>query len=82
MKQPTKNEITNKLNDLFLDKISRESVSEWAMEYIKNDKDIDIKDINAWHYLVAISVIDLMISPGKYLYTKEDINDWINKFSN
>ena len=73
MKQPDKNEITNRVNDAILGKICREDVGKWAMEYIRNDSEIEIMDIDAWHYLVAISNIDEMISPDDYLYTEDDI---------
>lgn len=73
MRQPTKNDITNKLNNVIIGKISREDVGEWAMGYIHNDTNVEIEDINAWHYLVAVSNIDEMISPDEYLYDKNDI---------
>ena len=73
LKQPTKQEITNKLNDVIMGRISREDVSKWAMEYIRNDGDVYIEDVDSWHYLVAISNIDEMLSPNEYLYDESDI---------
>ena len=80
MKQPTKQEITNKLNDVLMGRISREKVSDWAMEYIRNDEDVYIEDVNSWHYLVAISNIDEMISPTEYLYNECDIAKFIEEY--
>ena len=73
MKQPNKNEITNRIYEVLTGKVSRENVSEWAMRYIRNDSEIEIEDVEAWHYLVAISNIDEMISLDEYLYNDDDI---------
>ena len=80
MKQPTKQEITKKLNEVIMGRISREDVSEWAMEYIRNDGDVYIENVNSWHYLVAISNIDEMLSPNEYLYNECDIAKFIEKY--
>lgn len=81
MKQPTKQEITSKLNDVIMGQISREDVSGWAMEYIRNDGNVYIEDLNSWHYLVAISKIDEMLSPNKYLYDECDISKFIKEYN-
>lgn len=80
MKQPTKYEITKKINLVLEKNISREDVGEWAINLIRNDKNIYIEDIDAWHYLVAISNIDEMIEPGKYLFSEEDIRDMVRVY--
>jgi hypothetical protein len=81
MEQPTKIEIDNKLNELIEEKILREDISEWALYYIRNDENIEIVDLNAWRYLVAISNVDEMISPTNYLYAIEDIQQWMKEYS-
>lgn len=81
MEQPTKIEINNKLNELIEEKILREDISEWALYYIRNDENIEIVDLNAWRYLVAISNVDEMISPNNYLYAIEDIQQWMKEYS-
>lgn len=80
LKQPTKQEITKKLNDVIMGRISREDVSEWAMEYIQNDGEIYIENVDSWHYLVAISNIDEMLSPNEYLYNEYDIAKFIEEY--
>ena len=80
MKQPKKQEITQKLNDVIMGRISREDVSEWAMEYMRNDGEIYIENVDAWHYLVAISNIDVMLSPKEYLYNESDIVKLIEEY--
>lgn len=81
MEQPTKIEIDNKLNELIEERILREDISEWALYYIRNDENIEIVDLNAWRYLVAISNVDEMISPNNYLYAIEDIQQWMKEYS-
>lgn len=81
MTQPTKAEITEKLQGVLNSVYRREFVGEWALNYITNDDTIEISDINAWNYLVDISSIDLMLSPTEYLYSKEDIKSWIENYN-
>lgn len=81
MKQPTKGEITHKVK-MFLDgKSNREDIGSWAFNFIRNDDQIIIDDVEAWHYLVEISYIGEMIAPGEYLFAKEDIEDMVKKYS-
>lgn len=73
MNQPTKQAITQKLEAMFSGTLVREAVCDWARTYIANDAEIAVRDIAAWHYLVAISGIDEQVSPGQYLFSEEDI---------
>ncbi len=77
MIQPRKDEITNKLKKVINNEITREEVGTWAYDFISNDENVEVNDLEAWHYLVSISVIDIMIAPNKYLYSIEDIEAWI-----
>ena len=81
MKQPTKEEITQNVKMLLDGKKNREDICSWAINFIRNDERIIIDDVEAWHYLVEISNIDEMIAPGEYLFSKEDIDDMIKKYS-
>lgn len=80
MKQPTREEITQKIQLVLNEKITRESVYEWAQNYIRNDDIIELEDIDAWHYLIAISNIDEMIAPNNYLFDKEDIQNIMKEY--
>lgn len=80
MKQPTREEITQKIEKVLDGSLTREAVCMWAMDYIENDDLIDVDDLKAWHYLVAVSSIDLMIAPDKYLFCEEDIRDTVKKY--
>ena len=77
MQQPKADEITNKLNEVIVQKTTREEVGQWALEFIVNDDNLEINDIKAWHYLVTVSSVDEMIAPDEYLYSIEDIKEWI-----
>ncbi|MGL5149650.1 MAG: hypothetical protein ACRC7N_03640 [Clostridium sp.] len=79
MIQPRKDEITNKLKKIIDNKITREDVGRWALEFIRNDDNFEVQDVKAWHYLVAVSGIDEMIAPDEYLYSIEDIEYWIEE---
>lgn len=79
MQQPKADEITNKLNEVIDYKTMREEVGQWTLEFIMNDDNIEINDIKAWHYLVTVSSVDEMIAPDEYLYSDEDIKEWIEE---
>lgn len=81
MKQPTIEEITKKIVKVLDESISREEVSEWAIDYIRNDDKVEIDDIKAWHYLVEISNIDEMIEPDVFLFDEKDIRNIMEKYS-
>ena len=73
MKQPTKEEITQKLDRVLDGSLTREEICIWAVDYIRNDEQICVKDLDAWHYLVEISNIDEMIGLNEYLLHEDDI---------
>ena len=81
MKQPTIEEITKKRVKVLDGSISREEVSEWAIDFIRNDDNVEIDDIKSWHYLVEISNIDEMIEPDVYLFDNKDIRNILKKYS-
>lgn len=79
MIQPKIEEINNKLKKVIDNEISREEVGSWALNFIQNDENIEIRNLKAWHYLVSVSSIDEMIAPDEYLYSIEDIREWIEE---
>ncbi|MCR5737712.1 MAG: hypothetical protein K6G64_08695 [Eubacterium sp.] len=81
MKQPTIEEITKKIDMVLNDSVLRKEICEWATNYIRNDDQVEIRDIKAWHYLVAISNIDEMIEPDVFLFDKEDIRRIVKEYS-
>lgn len=79
MIQPTIEEINNKLKKVIDNEITRVEVGNWALDFILNDDNVEIRNIKAWHYLVSISSIDEMITSNEYLYSIEDIKKWIKE---
>lgn len=75
MEQPTRDMISYQLQQFLDGGTTRENVSEWARAMIRNDDLIRITDIDAWHYLVAVSNIDERIAPDTYLYDEKDIRE-------
>ena len=81
MKQPTKEEISDKLSMCLEGKITRKDLSEWAYGFINND-DWELENQEDWDYLLEIAMIDEMISPDVYLYSEEDIREIFDKWNN
>lgn len=79
MTQPTKDEITNHLKKVIAHEITREEVGAWAFTFIANDDNVEVNDVEAWHYLLSVSDIDLMIAPHQYLYSTQDIKALIEE---
>lgn len=81
MRQPTREEIIDKLKMILLGKLTREEVADWASEYVMQDEP-NISDETVWELLQIVSGVDLKDSPDEYLHVEQDIIDWINKYSN
>ncbi len=79
MTQPSREEITERLKKVLTHELSREAVGEWAQELLARDEQVEITDLEAWHYLVTVSGIDLMTAPEEYLYAPEDIQEWMEE---
>ncbi|MFV9511283.1 DNA-binding protein [Tepidibacillus sp. LV47] len=81
MRQPTREEIIDKLKMILSGQLTREEVADWASEYVMQD-DPNISDETVWELLILACGVDLKDSPDEYLHVEEDIIDWINKYSN
>lgn len=81
MHEATNKRRNNKKINMVLDEsLTRESVCEWAVDYIRHDEEICIDDLEAWHYLVEISNIDELIGPNHYLFHENDIKSIVKKY--
>jgi hypothetical protein len=80
MSEPTKKEVINKLELVLKNELTREEVTDWASEYTMQEK-YDVSDMEVWKMLMTVLGLDLEDSPGEYLHTDDDIQDWIKKFS-
>lgn len=79
MLQPTSCEITHRLEQILKNQLSREEVADWAFAFIAQDDAIEVEDLPAWHYLVTASAVAERTAPENYLYSPEDIRDWIEE---
>lgn len=79
MVQPTKKDIENKINKLIEKTITREEVTKWATNYVDNEDVIGIDNLEDWNLLISICAVDLLVQPDEYLYSIEDIKQWIQK---
>lgn len=79
MLQPTSREITQRLEQILNNQLSREEVADWAFAFLEQDDALAEMDLNAWHYLVTVSAVAERTAPGEYLYSLEDIQDWIEE---
>lgn len=57
--------------------ISREDLSNWANNYIRSEDTIEMDSLDDWDLLVTICMADLLVSPNEYLFSIDDIKDWI-----
>ncbi len=80
MIQPKMQTIIEKLTGVLNGEISRDDVVNWSLQFIDDDMRID--DFKAWELLKLAGSIDLYESPNSYLYTDEDIRNWISEYSN
>ncbi|WP_346243230.1 hypothetical protein MKZ19_11405 [Shouchella clausii] len=81
MKEPTKNEIINKLKLVLQNKLTKEEVADWASKYVMTYDHL-VTDLAVFKFLIVVSGLDTLESPGEYMYDDSDIKDWINKYSN
>ena len=81
MKQPTRYEITEKIKGIVEGKISRDSVDDWVNYYISHDDEIEMIDIEAWHYLTELGTMCVQIAPNEYLYTTDDLLNLVKEYT-
>lgn len=81
MKQPTRDEITEKIKDVIDGKISRDSVDNWVNYFISHDDEIELNDIEAWNYLTALGTMCVQRAPNEYLYNLDDLLNLMKEYS-
>ena len=77
--EPNTKQLLEYLNLILDNKISRETVANYADQYILEDIP-SIDDKKTWELITILSGIDTKITETEYLYSNEDIKDWIKKF--
>ena len=82
MKQPTKEEITTRIEAVLSNRMSREELGDWANDLIMHhDDDMTIEDWEAWEYLKEVGYFDIQETPETYLYSDEELIQLLKRYS-
>lgn len=79
--KPCKENIIQLLNAVLNYEITREDVSNWAKQYITSDLP-EIEDNELWEFMKIIGGCDLKETPNDYLYSNDDLRNWIEVIKN
>jgi len=78
--EPQRHDIIEKISGILSGKEERSSVSEWAFNIFDNDS-LRISDPVVLNYLKLLGAADLPSTDRDYLYTEDDLNEWINELT-
>lgn len=78
--EPQRIDLISKISGILSGQEDRGSVSEWAVNIFDND-DLKISDPIVLNYLKILGAVDLPSSDRDYLYTEEDLKEWIVELS-
>lgn len=81
MKQPTRDEITERIKGILDGKISRDSTEDWVDYFISHDDEIELIDVEAWHYLIQLGTMCVQIAPNEYIYSIDDLLELMKEYS-
>ena len=82
MKQPTKADISNRIEAVLSNIMSREELGDWANDLIMNYDDVmNIEDWEAWEYLKEVGYFDVKDTPETYLYSDEELIQLLKRYS-
>ena len=82
MKQPTKADISNRIEAVLSNRMSREELGDWANDLIMNYYDVmNIEDWEAWEYLKEVGYFDVKDTPETYLYSDEELIQLLKRYS-
>ncbi len=81
MKQPTRDEITERIKGILDGKISRDSTEDWVDYFISHDDEIELIDVEAWHYLIQLGTMCVPIAPNEYIYSSDDLLELMKEYS-
>ncbi|WP_168415957.1 hypothetical protein [Erwinia amylovora] len=76
--EPQRNDIIEKISAILSGKEKRNDVSEWAVN-IFDDDSLRINDPVVLNYIKLLGAVDLPSTDRDYLYTDEDLSEWINE---
>jgi len=81
---PSKNELIFKIEDLLIEKISREEIASWAIEYVTYDNPQIYPEINdeiIFETIKNLSGADLTATDRPYLFGVEDFEEWLKELA-
>lgn len=81
MLQQSNDQIINELEKVLREELTREEVVDWAIHYIEWDG-LEIVDFEAWEFLKTVGGLDMIEFPDVYLYSFDDIKNWISDHCN
>ena len=76
--EPQRDDIIGKISAILSGEENRSDVSEWAVN-IFDDDSLRINDSVVLSYIKLLGAIDLPSTDRDYLYTDEDLNEWIKE---
>lgn len=80
MKQPSMEELLEKLSAVLEGRLTREEVSDWAFEYVCSDR-IQVRDFLAWDLLAVMAALDMPdFDRPQYLYSEKDLHAWLREY--
>lgn len=79
--EPKRIELINKILNIINEKESRVDVSKWAVDIFEHDS-LRIKDPLVLKYIKILGAVDLPSTDRDYLYTVDDLKDWVNDLIN
>jgi hypothetical protein len=73
---PSKEDIEQRLKELISGRTTRESVAEWAKQWILPGAP-PVEDPAVWDALMKLVAADMETTDRPYLYGEEDFRDWL-----
>lgn len=77
---PNRQDLILKLEGIINNTISRCTIAEWAFNLVDDDTTY-IEDTVVLDYLILLGALDLPSTDQDYLYTNDDLKEWINQLS-
>ncbi|WP_411704763.1 hypothetical protein [Edaphovirga cremea] len=79
--EPLRNDLILKISGILSGHEDRKSVSKWAVS-IFDDDSLRVSDSIILNYLKLLGAVDLPSSDRDFLYTNEDLKEWLSELNN
>ena len=54
---------------------------DWVNYFISHDDEIELIDVEAWHYLIQLGTMCVQIAPNEYIYSSNDLLELMKEYS-